>query len=192
MAETPIQATQTLEDILCAAAADLSPRAVNALVRHPDAIRAALAATGELLAVEIIVPIQEPSLRRRNVGDVVAERTIPHEPDEEVLNSNEVAARLGLKSRQSVHDWLRKGKILGWQSAKRGYLFPTAQLDERNRPIEGLGEIVALFEDAFAAWRWMTTPQNALDGATPLVMLASGERDQTCAAAEGYLRGDFA
>lgn len=192
MAETPIQATQTLEDILCAAAADLSPRAVNALVRHPDAIRAALAATGELLAVEMIVPIQESSPRRRNVGDVVAERTIPYEPDEEVLNSNEVAARLGLKSRQSVHDWLHKGKILGWQSAKRGYLFPTAQLDERNRPIEGLGEVVALFEDAYAAWRWMTTPQNALDGDTPLAMLTSGERDQACAAAEGYLRGDFA
>lgn len=185
-------ATQTLEDILCAAAAELNPRVANALVRHPDAIRAALAATGEVLAVETLAPIKEASTRHGNVGQVVAERTIPYQPDEEVLNSNEVAARLGLKSRQSVHDWLRKGRILGWQTAKRGYLFPTAQLDERNRPIKGLGDIVALFEDAYAAWRWMTIPQSALDGDTPLAVLASGERDRVSAAAEGYLQGDFA
>lgn len=192
MTETPTQATQTLENMLCAAAAELSPRAVNALVRHPDAIRAALAATGELLAVETLAPVYESPGRHRNVEQVVAERTIPYEPDEEVLNSSEIAACLGLRSRQSVHDWLRKGKLLGWQTAKRGYLFPTAQLDARNQPIDGLGDIVALFEDAYAAWRWMITPQNALDGDTPLAVLARGERDLVSAAAEGYLQGDYA
>ena len=91
-----------------------------------------------------------------------------------MLSSNEVAARLGLKSRQSVHDWLRKGKIVGWQTARRGYMFPARQLDERNRPIESLGDIVALFEGAYAAWFWLTTPRNALDGEEPLTVLAKG------------------
>ena len=61
------------------------------------------------------------------------------------------------------------------RTAKRGYMFPARQLDERNRPIEGPGDIVALFEDAYAAWFWLTTPRNALDGEEPLAVLAKGQ-----------------
>ena len=195
--------TETLINMLRAAAADLSPNVINALIARPDAVRGALAATGALLArdeaggsahdeIEMIGLVAEPSRSPEEVGRIVEARTVPYEPDEEVLSSNEVAARLGLKSRQSVHDWLRKGKIVGWQTAKRGYMFPARQLDERNRPIEGLGDIVALFEDAYAAWFWLTTPRNALDGEEPLTVLAKGHRDRVIDAAEGHLRGDFA
>ena len=109
-----------------------------------------------------------------------------------MLNSNEVAVRLGLKSRQSVHDWLCKGRIVGWQTAKRGYMLPARQFDERRQPIEGLGDIVVLFEDAYAAWFWLTTPRSALDGEEPLTVLARGKRDRVINAAEGHLQGDFA
>ena len=203
MTGTATQDKDTLISILRAAAADLSPGAVTALIAHPDALRGALAATGAVLArervhgaardeVEIIGSSTEPSRSPEEVRYVVEERTVPYEPDEEVLNSNEVAARLGLKSRQSVHDWLRKGKILGWQSAKRGYVFPARQLDERNRPIEGLGEIAALFEDTYVAWLWLTTPSNALRDDEPLRVLAGGERELVVDAAIGHLQGDFA
>ena len=176
---------------------------INALIARPDAVRGALAATGALLArdeagrsthdeIETIGLVAEPSRSPEEVRRIVEARTIPYEPDEEVLSSNEVAARLGLKSRQSVHDWLHKGKIVGWQTARRGYMFPARQLDERNRPIEGLGDIVALFEDAYAAWFWLTTPRNALDGEEPLTVLARGQRDRVIDAAEGHLQGDFA
>ena len=101
-------------------------------------------------------------------------------------------AGLSAPSWPSVHGWLRKGKIVGWQTAKRGYMFPARQLDARNRPIEGLGDIVALFEDAYAAWFWLTTPRNALDGEEPLTVLARGQRDRVIDAAEGHLQGDFA
>lgn len=203
MTTTATRDTETLINMLRAAAADLSPSVINALVARPDAVRGALAATGALLArdaagrsthdeIETIELVAEPSRSPEEVGRIVEARTIPYEPDEEVLSSNEVAARLGLKSRQSVHDWLRKGKIVGWQTAKRGYMFPVRQLDERNRPIEGLGDIVALFEDAYAAWLWLTTPRNALDGEEPLAVLARGQRDRVIDAAEGRLQGDFA
>ena len=203
MTTTATQDTETLINMLRAAAADLSPSVINALIARPDAARGALAATGALLArddaagsphdeVETIGLVAEPSRSPEEVGRIVEARTEPYEPDEEVLSSNEVAARLGLKSRQSVHDWLRKGKIVGWQTAKRGYMFPARQLDERNRPIKGLGDIVALFEDAYAAWFWLTTPRNTLDGEEPLAVLARGQRDCVIDAAEGYLQGDFA
>ena len=203
MTTTATQDTETLINMLRAAAADLSPNVINALIARPDAVRGALAATGALLArdeagrsthdeIETIRLVAEPSRSPEEVRRIVEARTIPYEPDEEVLSSNEVAARLGLRSRQSVHDWLRKGKIVGWQTARRGYMFPARQLDERNRPIEGLGDIVALFEDAYAAWLWLTTPRNALDGEEPLTVLARGQRDRVIDAAEGHLQGDFA
>lgn len=203
MTTTATQDTETLINMLRDAAADLSPSVINALIARPDAVRGALAATGALLArdeaagsphdeVETIGLVAEPSRSPEEVGRIVEARTVPYEPDEEMFSSNEVAARLGLKSRQSVHDWLRKGKIVGWQTAKRGYMFPARQLDERNRPIEGLGDIVALFEDAYSAWFWLTTPRNALDGEEPLTALAKGQRDRVVDAAEGHLQGDFA
>ena len=203
MTATATQETETLINMLRDAAADLSPSVISALIARPDAVRGALAATGALLArdeasrstheeLETIGLVAEPTRSPEEVRRIVEGRTIPYAPDEEVLSSNEVAARLGLKSRQSVHDWLRKGKIVGWQTAKRGYMFPARQLDERNQPIEGIGDIAALFEDAYAAWIWLTTPRNALDREEPLTELAKGHRDRVIDAAQGHLQGDFA
>ena len=202
MTDTASQNTSTLISMLRTAAAELSPNAVNALIAHPDAVRGALAATGAVLIqdgapaalrgeIEIIGRGTEPRFSAEEARKIIEERTVAFEPDEEVLNSTEIAQHLGLKSRQSVHDWLRKGKILGWQTAKRGYLFPVRQFDQRNQPIEGLGEIVALFEYAEVAWDWLTTPVSSLDGEKPLSMLARGERERVVDAAEGHLQGDF-
>ena len=52
-----------------------------------------------------------------------------------------MAERVGLKTRQSVHDWLKKGRIVGWRGARRGHVFPAAQLDERGRPLDGLDRV---------------------------------------------------
>ena len=111
---------------------------------------------------------------------------------ERLLTSDELAARVGLKTRQSVHDWLRKGRIVGWQGARRGHLFPAGQLDDRGRPFDGLDRVVGLFGDGHAAWVWLTTELSSLDGATPLTLLARGEIDRVAKAAEGDRQGDFA
>ena len=52
-----------------------------------------------------------------------------------------MAERVGLKTRQSVHDWLKKGRIVGWRGARRGHVFPAARLDERGRPLDGLDRV---------------------------------------------------
>lgn len=111
---------------------------------------------------------------------------------EQLLTSDELAARAGVKTRQSVHDWLRKGRIVGWQGARRGYLFPPEQLDDRGRPLVGLDRVVGLFDDGYAAWVWLTTELTSLDGAMPLTLLARGEIDRVARAAEGDRQGDFA
>ena len=203
MAETRSQNTERLVSMLRTAAADLSPKTINALIAHPDAVRGALAAAGALLihdargalvhdGIEIIGRRTEPRFSPEEAKQIIERHTVALEQDEEVLNSDQVAARLRLKSRQSVHDWRRKGKILGWQHAKRGYLFPARQFDERNEPIEGLAEVATLFAHAYSAWLWLTTPRNSLDGAEPLDLLAGGERERVIDAAKGHLQGDFA
>ena len=121
----------------------------------------------------------------------LARRTIPIE-EENLLTSDELATRVGLKTRQSVHNWRRKGKIVGWRRAKRGYVFPAGQLDERGRPPEGLERVTSYFDDGYTVWFWLTTPRNSLDGMEPLALLRKGEVDRVVNAAVGDRQGDFA
>ncbi|HSR72231.1 MAG TPA: hypothetical protein VLL72_07600, partial [Kiloniellales bacterium] len=177
-------------------------RAVAALVAHPDAVHSALAVAANALSkrefagefdgeVEVVRGT-EP----RRVSPAEADRRIAARSrtgrKEALLTSDEMAGRLGLKSRQSVHDWLKKGRLVGWQSAKRGYVFPAGQLDARGQPLEGLDRVLALFEDGYTAWIWLTTPRPGLEGATPLALLRRGEVERAAAAAAGDAQGDFA
>ena len=191
-----------LHDVLHEAADDLSPAHIEALVAHPEAVRSALAVTAASLSSNVAA-----QARRRDSGseippaDDIVTRGEPASryqerartgSGERLLTSSELAARVGLKTRQSVHDWLRSGKIVGWQGAKRGYVFPTEQFDERNRPLPGLKRVVMQFEDGYAAWVWLTTPRHSLDGEEPLTLLARGESDRVTDAATGDKQGDFA
>ena len=115
----------------------------------------------------------------------------PNGRSEELLTSDQLAARVGLKTRQSVHNWLRQRRVIGWRGAKRQYVFPADQVDDRGRPFTGLEPVFAHFGDGYAAWVWLTTPLSALDGQKPLQLLRSGERDRVMAAVQGDMQGDF-
>ncbi len=200
MAPTRVEETRELEDMLHDAAGRLSAAHVAALVAHPDAVRSALAAAADALstgdgerrsAVETIEG-GEPVLVGEEEAELrVAARARDGAP-ETLLTSEELAERAGLKTRQSVHDWRKKGRLVGWQNARRGYVFPAAQLDGRNRPLPGLDRVAGQFGDGYAAWVWLTTPLSSLDGAMPLTVLARGEIDRVADAARGDLQGDFA
>ena len=98
----------------------------------------------------------------------------------------------GLKSRQTVHEWLKMGRVLGWQGAKRSFVFPIEQLDDRKRPLLGLNRVQQWFADGYVAWVWLTTPLAALDGARPLDRLRASDIDTVEASAKGNAHGDFA
>ena len=188
-----------LEGVLHEAACRLSPAHVAALVAHPDAVRSALAVAADALAMGgagqpdmEAVEGREPRLvDAEEAARRMAERTREGAP-EALLTSDELAARVGLKTRQSVHDWLKKGRIVGWRGARRGHVFPVEQLDDRGRPLEGLDRVVVQFGDGYAAWVWLTTELASLDGSMPLTLLAAGEIDRVAKAAEGDRQGDFA
>ena len=198
------QSLQELEGVLHAATGNLSAAHIAVLVEHPEAVRSALAAAAEVLSSEH----ESTPFRERSDVETIAgeepERVNARESDrqlssrsrlggmEEVLTSDELAVRVGLKTRQSVHDWRRKGRIVGWQSVKRGYVFPAGQFDQRGRPLDGLDRIVPHFSDGYSAWIWLTTPRPSLNGAKPIALLGQGESDRVAAAAKGDAQGDFA
>ena len=199
MARVRGEKVRDLEGMLHEAAGCLSPAHVAALVAHPDAVRSALAVAADVLtkdeaarpAVEAIAGAEPLRVGAEEATGRMAERTREGAP-EVLLTSDELAARVGLKTRQSVHDWLKKGRIVGWRGAKRGYIFPAEQFDDRGRPLAGLERVIGLFGDGYAAWVWLTTRRSSLDGAKPLTLLAGGEADRVAKAAEGDKQGDFA
>ena len=189
-----------LEGMLHDAAGRLSAAHVAALVAHPEAVRSALAAAADALTandrergsdVETIAGAALPTVDGDEADRRLAARSRVGAP-EMLLTSEDLAVRTGLRTRQSVHDWRRKGRIVGWQNARRGYVFPAGQLDDRNRPLAGLDRVVGLFADGYAAWVWLTTPRPSLDGAEPLALLARGEVERVAEAAQGDRQGDFA
>jgi hypothetical protein len=198
MAQTKTENIDELTVLVRRAAKRLSAEAVAALVAHPTALTSALAATASTVAIERsevgeleTIGSSEPALvSRSEAGRRLAVRT-KAQAERGLLSSDELAARAGLKTRQSVHDWLKKGRVIGWQGAKRGYVFPAGQLDGRGRPLRGIERVVARFPDGYAAWGWLITPLAALDGASPLSLLKQGRVEPVIAAAQGDAQGDF-
>ncbi len=198
MLQTKRQDVRALAVVVQDVAKNLSPHAVTTLVAHPDAVQSALAVAADALAareaganIEIVRGAKPRLVATREADQHIAAHTQPGK-QEELLTSQELANRAGLKTRQSVHDWLKKGRIIGWQGAKRGFVFPAAQFDDRGQPLDGLDRIAAHFDNGYAAWVWLTTPRTALDGRTPLALLRKGELDQVAAAVAGDIQGDFA
>ena len=189
---------EVLATVVQEAVTDLGPHVVGLLVAHPNALRTALAVAADALrekgadkGVAVIEGAEPRLVERSGRHHRIAKRTRSGQK-EDLLTSSQFAALAGLKTRQSVHDWLRKGRIIGWQGAKRGYVFPVAQFDERGQPLKGLDRIIPQFEDGYAAWRWLTAPLAALDGAEPLALLCKGKAALVESAAKGNLQGDFA
>lgn len=111
---------------------------------------------------------------------------------EGLIGAAEVAALLGVGSRQAVHARRERGQLLGFRNGRRDVHFPREPFDERGRVAPGLAAVLALFDgDAFEAWTWLSTASSALDEARPLDRLRGGDIDAVIAAATGYLQGDF-
>lgn len=199
MGQAKPECIEALTTVVQNAAGALSESVVKALIAHPSAVVSALAVAGNALVgkapeepqIEVIGNEPHPLIDEAEAEQRLTTRIRPAKR-EKLLTSEELAQLAELKSRQTVHNWLKKGRIIGWESAKRGYVFPAGQLDSRNRPQEGLDRITAHFADSYSAWLWLTTPSPGLDGATPLSRLRKGQIDKVEAAARGYGQGDFA
>jgi hypothetical protein len=122
MARAGGEKMRELEGVLHEAAGRLSPTHVAALVAHPDAVRSALAVAADVLTldneagsrIETIAGGEPARVGPEEAAGRLAGRTREGAP-ETLLTSDELATRVGLKTRQSVHDWLKRGRIVGWR-----------------------------------------------------------------------------
>ena len=167
------------------------------LAQGPDALRSVLAAaaaasslTKDAADVESIGSHESPALIDPGEAKArIRDRAVPAE-QQEFLSSDEMAKHIGI-TRTTVHEWVKAGKLIGWQGAKRGHRFPAAQLDKHGQPPIGLERITAILGNERATWDWLTSELTLLDGDTPLVRLRAGDIDEVEGAAQAHYEGVF-
>lgn len=119
---------------------------------------------------------------RRRVAEILAE--------DDMLSAEAFADLLGV-SRVTVNSKRQNGQVLGLDGAKRGFRFPTWQLDGDGRPYLALPRLHDILGSAWAVYRFLVSPHGALDGRTGIDALKRRQDDEVIAAAEGIAHGDF-
>ena len=59
-------------------------------------------------------------------------------------------------SRETINAWRKSGRIIGVEGAKRGFRFPSWQINERGKPYDAITDILKELDgDHWAAWRFL-------------------------------------
>jgi hypothetical protein len=170
------------------------PRAFLELAQHLDIVADQLKAAIRLAAnLEPVQAGDEPSEDKSRLNAV---QTDILQKAGEPLSLTSAAARLGI-SRQALHKRVQAGSALGLMRGSE-LVIPSAQFverDDKSKIVDGLSEIVALFDQA-GAGRWSAiqflTEIDPLLKAAPLDVLKRGDTDAAVVAARGYLGVDEA
>lgn len=133
---------------------------------------------------ELNAALQEARERgRKRVAEIISE--------DDMLTAEAFAELLGV-SRVTVNARRQKGQVLGLDGAKRGFRFPAWQLDDDGRPFAALPQLQEILGgSAWAAYRFLVTPQDVLSGQTGLEALQNGRSEEVIEAARGIAQGDF-
>ena len=198
MAATDKPVSQEVTEMVINIVNQLPARVLARLVRRPEALKSAI----QQAASSVARADREEAVE--HLGGLRRQDTVSHADAaqrldaltapvraERLLTSEEISRVLGVKSRQTVLNWQANGKLLGWQGAKRGLLFPAAQLDAANRPIPDLAAIRPHFPNDEALWDWLNIPMDELYGRTPMNTLRAGDVEAVEALALSYAQGDF-
>jgi hypothetical protein len=111
---------------------------------------------------------------------------------DEMLGADAFAELLGV-SRVTVNAKRQKHEVLALEGAKRGFRFPTWQVDEDGKPFAAIPRLFdQLGDSAWTVYRFLTQRHSALEGATGIEALRRGESEAVIEAAEGIARGTFA
>lgn len=98
-----------------------------------------------------------------------------------VAGPAEIEKTFGTK-RSTLHDWQRRGAVIGLLKGERKHVFPLAQFVD-GRPVEGMAQVTRIIANPRVAWQWLIR-RKAEMGATPLALMKSDRLDEVLAAAE--------
>lgn len=106
-----------------------------------------------------------------------------------MLSDAEFARQLGLKSRQTVHNYRDAGKIFALPKGARNFSYPAWQI-HRGALLPGLGEVLAALRpkrlSPLAQVNFFLTEAEALDDQRPLDRLRAGAVAEVVAHAQRY------
>jgi hypothetical protein len=163
---------------------DLTPRAraVNVTVMTATQVAArAFAQELELLERRGELELEEPERAGRRGALIVAAASIWARHLDGLLDAEQTRLLLGVKSRQAVHDLVRRGRLLRVQDSAGRVLYPANQFDEHGRPFALVGDLIESFAPAgvspWAIASFLSSPQRELDGQTPQRWLLAGGED---------------
>jgi len=98
-----------------------------------------------------------------------------------VAGPGEIERQFGTK-RSTLHEWQKRGAVVGLLKGERKHVFPLAQFVD-GRPVEGMSEVVRRIGNPRVAWQWLIQPKPSIGG-TPLDRLKKGHTSQVVEAAE--------
>lgn len=201
LSKTALTATGTVVAAVSAAAARLSPDQQQRVVADEGELVEALEAAVSKLVGEPtrgkLVPIRVPKpvevSQGAGLGQMVdleegrrrlAAFAAPTRLEDwagPVAGPGEIEKAFGTK-RSTLHDWQRRGAVIGLLRGERKHVFPLAQFVD-GRPVEGMTRITQIIHNPRVAWQWLLQPKPSLGG-SPLDRLKSGALGDVVEAAE--------
>lgn len=113
-----------------------------------------------------------------------------------LFDAQQTRRLLGVKSRQAVHDLVRRGKLLRVKDSAGRALYPANQFDQHGRPFPLVGRLIETFGPAgVSAWTiasFLGSPQRELDGQTPQSWLVAGGEEGPVGEAARRIAGRLA
>ena len=85
--------------------------------------------------------------------------------------------------RSTLHDWQKRGAIVGLLRGERKHVFPLAQFVD-GRPVEGMAKITKIIANPRTTWLWLISPHPETGQRPPLEYLKEGRVDEVVSAAE--------
>lgn len=99
-----------------------------------------------------------------------------------VAGPGEIERKYGTR-RSTLHDWQKRGAVVGLLRGERKHAFPLAQFVD-GRPIEGMTQVNRIISNPRVAWLWLVRPHSATGGRPPLEYLKEGRIEDVVAVAE--------
>ena len=113
-----------------------------------------------------------------------------------LLDAEQTRRLLGVKSRQAVHDLVRRGRLLRVKDSAGHVLYPANQFDRHGRPFSLMGQLIETFGSAgVSGWTiasFLGSAQRELDGQTPQAWLLAGGDEEPVSEAARRIAGRLA